>query len=146
MLQSWRANCDCQLILFESSYSDPDPIEVAKITDYIVAYTCKGNESLQSEKEQLKQYILDMQEDNSTITEKQESAKVARMVMNRALKDKVISKQECMVQLSQLQLCLCSEIINTVSISGSYKITDTDTNGTSHPQNIICRYTSILYI
>ena len=131
MLQSWRANCDCQIILYDSDYTDPDPAEIAKITDYIVAYTCKGNESNQKERENLKKYIMSIQSDNMSVTDKQESSRLARMIMNRALKDKVISKQECMVQLAQLKLYTCSDTISTVSISGSYRLSDTSSKDTS---------------
>lgn len=58
MLQAWRANCDIQLILYESSPDNPDPTDVAKVTDYVVAYACKGNASLAEEKAQLKSIIM----------------------------------------------------------------------------------------
>ena len=131
MLQSWRANCDIQLLVYESSYSNPDLAEIAKITDYIVAYTCKGNETTLKEKENLKQYILNLPEDLACQNLRQESAKIARMVLNRALKDKVVSKQECMVHLNQMPLYQCSEIIQTVSISGAYRIDPRNSKGQS---------------
>ena len=57
MLQSWQANCDCQLILYKTDSLQPDLAEIARVTDYIVAYTCKGNESGQMEREELKKFI-----------------------------------------------------------------------------------------
>ena len=50
MTQSWRANCDIQILLYESDPNAPDPSEIARATDYIVAYACKGVGTLQEEK------------------------------------------------------------------------------------------------
>jgi hypothetical protein len=131
MLQSWRANCDCQIILYDSDFENPDLQEIAKITDYIVAYTCKGNECTQKEKEILKKYILNIKKQHTSTTDKQESAMVARMVMNRIIKEKMISKQEVMVDIAQLPLFECSETVETVSISGSYRLNEKGTKKTS---------------
>ena len=48
--------------------------------------------------------------------------RLTRHLLNRAIANRVISKQECMVHLAGLDLVLCSEIIEIVSISGSYKV------------------------
>jgi hypothetical protein len=45
MLQSWRANCDIQIFLYQSDPNNPNLDEIAAVTDYIVSYTCKGNET-----------------------------------------------------------------------------------------------------
>ena len=58
MLHSWRGNCDVQVILYESDPDNPDPEDVARVTDYVVAYACKGNASLAEEKRQTKSIIL----------------------------------------------------------------------------------------
>ena len=50
LLQGWRANCDIQVLLYESDPLNPDPEEIARVTDYIVAYACKGNETIVEEK------------------------------------------------------------------------------------------------
>ena len=52
MLQSWRANCDVQVLIYNCDPRKPDISEIARITDYIVAYSCKGNSTLKEEKEQ----------------------------------------------------------------------------------------------
>ena len=44
--------------------------------------------------------------------------------MNRSLAHKMISKQESMVHLAGLDLHLCSETIETVSISGGYRLAE----------------------
>jgi hypothetical protein len=58
MLQSWRANCDLQILIYDSSPSNPNLTEVARVTDYVVSYACKGNTSLKEEREQNRNLIL----------------------------------------------------------------------------------------
>ena len=58
VLRCWRANCDVQIILYESDPCMPDASEIAKVTDYVVAYACKGNTTIALEKKQIKQIIL----------------------------------------------------------------------------------------
>lgn len=58
LLQSWRANCDVQLLVYNSSPSKPNIAEIAKVTDYIVGYQCKGNHTWKEEREQTKKLIL----------------------------------------------------------------------------------------
>ena len=52
-LQSWRSNCDVQIILYESNPMDPNLGELAKVTDYVVSYACKGNCTHEVEKQTL---------------------------------------------------------------------------------------------
>jgi len=56
ILQSWRLNCDIQLILYDSDPRNPDLGELSKVTDYIVSYACKGNATHEAEK----QAVLDI--------------------------------------------------------------------------------------
>lgn len=44
LVQGWRANCDIQPLLYECDPLLPNPDEIARVTVYIVAYACKGNE------------------------------------------------------------------------------------------------------
>ena len=120
-LQTWRANCDVQIILYESDPDNPSPADIAKATDYIVGYACKGNESLAEEKAQIIQLIL--QSDDQYCTSK-DVQRVARQILNMTVKDKMISKQEAMVLLGQLDLFECSESIETHSISSYFKISN----------------------
>ena len=46
LLQSWRANCDVQLLIYNSDPKNPDVTDIARVTDYIVAYSCKGNATM----------------------------------------------------------------------------------------------------
>ena len=50
--------------------------------------------------------------------------RLSRHLLNRAASNRTIPKQECMVLLANLDLVLCSEIMETVSISGQYRIQD----------------------
>ena len=58
LVQSWRANCDIQILLYETDPLHPDPSEIAKATDYIVAYACKGVETLHQERNQMISLIM----------------------------------------------------------------------------------------
>ena len=58
-LQPWRANCDLQILLYDSSPTDPNLEEIGKVTDYVVAYACKGNTTLQVEKDTVKNIIME---------------------------------------------------------------------------------------
>ena len=119
LVQGWRANCDIQILLYEGNPSHPSPDEIARVTDYIVAYTCKGNESLLEEMKQMKALILGCQDTSGTTNEVK---KIAKKLLNKTTKDKLISKQECMCHLAKLELYSCSESIETVSISGEYRL------------------------
>lgn len=48
--------------------------------------------------------------------------KLAKRMLNRTTSSRVISKQECMVESTDLPLTLCSEMIQTISISGSTRV------------------------
>jgi hypothetical protein len=89
------------------------------VTDYIVAYACKGNESAVEERTQMKALILGCEDISGTTNDVK---RIARKLLNKTSKDKVISKQECMCHLAKLDLYLCSELIETVIISGEYRL------------------------
>jgi hypothetical protein len=118
-LQSWRANCDIQLLLYDSDPSNPDPSELATVTDYVVSYTCKGNESTLEEKQRHQEFISNLLSNNDNDLP---SSTVATKIMNASIKMKIISKQEAVVLLSQMNLTICSESIETVSLSGNYRL------------------------
>ena len=148
MLQSWRGNCDFQLMLYDSDPFNPDPAEIARVTDYIVAYASKGNVSLVDEKKQIRRLITrcayankgtsanccifavyshpsffycSMSDDTGS---QLDVIRLSRHLLNRAASNRTISKQECMVLLSGLDLVMCSESIEMVSITGSYRLQD----------------------
>lgn len=120
LLQGWQANCDIQLILYDAHPDFPDPEEIAKVTDYIVAYACKGNESLTKEKAKIKEYVLGLK--SNILQGENDSKLLARKILNMNLAERLLPKQECMIHLVGLPLFLCSECVDRVSISGSYKL------------------------
>src|SRR5687767_14311667 len=132
LVQGWRANCDIQVLLYEGDPLHPNPDEIARVTDYIVAYACKGNESIVEQKKQMKALILGSQDVSGTTNDVK---RIARKLLNKTTKDKVISKQECMCHLAKLDLVLCSESFETVSISGEYRLcTDGESKSTFLPK------------
>ena len=144
LVQGWRANSDIQILLYDCNPCTPDPEEIARVTDYIVAYQCKGNDSFQKERDEVKEYILNLKVEDSTGDPKRDSSKLAKQVMNRSLAHKMISKQESMVHLAGLDLHLCSETIEIVSISGCYRLTE-DGGHVSKSNSIMKRYGSRQY-
>ena len=88
-----------------------------------MAYTCKGNETIVEEQKQMKALVLGSQEVSGTTSNVK---RIARKLLNKTMKDKVISKQECMCQLAKLDLFSCSDTIQTVSISGEYCLCTAD--------------------
>ena len=50
--------------------------------------------------------------------------RLVRHILNRTTTQRTISKQECMVLLSQIPLVMCSELIKTISISDSKKLSN----------------------
>jgi hypothetical protein len=117
-LQSWRANCDVQVLLYDTDPTNPDALELAKVVDYIVGYTCKNTESMTEERQRLKSFVLSIADECTDVSE----ISLAIRVMNTAMRNKLISKQEATVLLAGLELCICSEHIETVNLSGSYRL------------------------
>ena len=58
----------------------------------------------------------------------QDVVKVARQILNRGSAHRTVSKQECVVELTELPLVLCSETAETINLSGSYKLSLTTHN------------------
>ena len=63
--------------------------------------------------------------------------KIARQILNRGNAHRTIPKQECMVELAELPLTLCSEITETISLSGSYKLSSSSHN------DVVTRYRKV---
>jgi len=64
--------------------------------------------------------------------------RVARQGLNRSNASRIISKQECMVELTGLPLVLCSEDIENINISGAMKCQSH--NNYNHDRSILRRY------
>lgn len=130
-LQSWRANCDISILIYESDPKNPDPSEIAKVTDYVVSYACKGNVALAIEKKQVKDFTLKCEEETG---DEKDIVKTVQKCLNRTVAQRTITKQETMCQLAKLPFVVCSETIDTISLSGAMKIE----NGVDH------HYTTLL--
>ena len=119
LLASWRGNCDVQILIYKTSPYKVDVREISKVTDYVVAYNCKGSTTLNEEKETNKSVIMAM---DDVTGDKLDLKRVCKKVMNKAASRRLISKQESCVLLGNLPLTLCSENIETVSISNTVKV------------------------
>ena len=51
LLQSWRANCDIKLLVYDSDPSCPNAREIDNVVRYVVAYRGKKKKDSQSRKE-----------------------------------------------------------------------------------------------
>lgn len=77
---SQRANCDIQPRNYESYPKCPDFKEIACITDYIVAYACKGIETFSQEKETIALVIYSAQEKTNC---HRDVCKVGKKILNK---------------------------------------------------------------
>jgi len=57
--------------------------------------------------------------------DKSDVKRITRQLLNRGSASRTIPKQECMVELADLPLVVCTEMTETVNLSGSYKIKST---------------------
>ncbi len=49
--------------------------------------------------------------------------RLIQKLLNKTISARMITKQECMVLLSDLPLCICSDIIQKVSLNGDVAVT-----------------------
>jgi hypothetical protein len=117
--QGWRGNCDIQYLLYKSEGDDIDISEISRVTNYVVAYSCKGNETEIQEKKGAKAIILAAQDENG---DTRDVTRLARRLLNQASKTRIISKQEATCQLARLDLHACSEIVVTESLAGEHRL------------------------
>lgn len=119
LCQGWRGNCDIQYLLYLSDTEDIDASEICRVTNYIVSYSCKGNETEVEQKSALKDIISAAQEEYG---DERDVKKIARRVLNECSKSRVISKQEASCHLLGLDLYSCSEKVENVSLSGEHNL------------------------
>ena len=65
---------------------------------------------------------------------------VARQVLNMSLSQKILSKQEAMVHISKLNLFLCSETIEKVSLSNYYKLKENGSESKNIGKHFLRQY------
>lgn len=115
-------------MIYDSCPEKFDLQEVSKVTDYVVAYSCKGNATLREEIETNKRLILGMEETTGDVSELQS---VCKRVINRTSASRLISKQEASVLLASMDLHTCSDSIELVSISNNTRLTVGEGSGTT---------------
>jgi len=137
LLQAWRGNCDVQILIYSSDPDKPDASEIAQVTDYVVAYSCKGNKTLKEEREQTKNLLMRSKEETC---DKKDVQRVIKQVLNTTVSNRIISKQECCVLLANLNLFYCSETIQSVSLSGGKRLSATPAEANSAPKSFLKQY------
>jgi len=118
-LQSWRANCDVSLLIYDSDPKHPDASEIAKVTDYVVGYACKGNETLAIERKQVKDFMLGCEMETG---DENDIIRVVQKCLNKSVANRTTSKQEAVCLLGKLPLVICSEFIETISLSNATRV------------------------
>ena len=108
----------------------PSAFEISKVMVCIVDYASKSTKAENKTKDKLKLLINEEKESASNTPD---GRRVAIKCMNQITKDKLISKQEAMCLSAGLKSFLCSETIETISMSESKKI---DNNGKIEGKNI----------
>ena len=119
-LQSWRENCDVKILLYETDPNCPNLAEISNVADYVVAYTCKGHQTIRQEKEIIARSIQD------TITPsyqgKQAVEFACKLALNKLSSRRVIGQAETQHSCLKLPLTLCSENMVDIRISGWYRL------------------------
>ena len=135
LIQTWRGNCDIQVMIYESDPDNFDLREISKVTDYVVAYSCKGNATLREEIDNNRRMIMGMEESTYDTTELK---RVCKQVMNKAASSRLISKAEASVLLGNLSLTTCSDYIETVSLVKSTNVRSNE--GIKKIMNLLDQY------
>ena len=118
-MQGWRRNCDVQFLIYNSPPHNMDATNISRVTNYVVAYACKGNESVVEEKKAIRAIIEAANEESGN---HQDVKRLARKILNQATKNRIVSKQEAICQLVGLPLYSCSEAFQSVSMSGNVRL------------------------
>jgi hypothetical protein len=119
LTQVWRGNVDIKPLLYQYDLSNPDPEDIVTCSVYLVGYQMKGAQTLDIEKKDMKDLVMNMED---MYGNKEGVFSALRKLLNRALVDRTIAKQEAMCLLAQLPLILCSENIEPVYLSPSRRI------------------------
>ena len=136
-LSSWRANCDVQILLYKSKEGEIDIAEIANVVDYVVAYSCKGNATLQEELIQNKNLVMFSEERTGC---QNDIKRVCRQILNKTATSRLISKQEATVMLSGLPFTDSTETVENISISSSQRLDSSDKNNNHMSSQIPTQY------
>ena len=130
MLQSWRANCDVSLIVYDTDPIKLNPNDIARVAGYIVSYTTKGNVSYQSEKDSIAA-LIDNASTEYVGNDEGEIIRISRQVLNSLMGTRIISKAEASCELLSLDLYWCTESFKHIPLSTFTKLQKKDTGETN---------------
>ena len=125
MLQSWRANCDVALIVYDNDPVKLNAGDIARISGYVVSYATKGNKSYQSERDSIAALIENAGTD-FVGDQKGEVLRLSRKIMNMFITSRVVSKAEACVELLSLDLYWCTESMRHVNLSSFRRLKSQD--------------------
>ena len=119
-LQSWRANCDVQILIYNSDPECPNLEEIRRVSDYVVSYTTKVNQTIAEEK----RVCLEIAKGAATeySSENDNLVSVVKKILNSFNGKRIIPRPEVMVELDQLPLIISSERIIHINISSGCRI------------------------
>jgi hypothetical protein len=106
-------------LLYSSESDEIDVSDITRVTNYVVSYSCKGNEIEIQEKAGLKSIVMAAQVEHGN---DRDVKKLARRLLNEASKTRVISKQEATWQLAGLELYNCSKKVHIESLAGEQRL------------------------
>jgi hypothetical protein len=131
MLQSWRANCDVALIVYDNDPVKLNAGDIARISGYVVSYATKGNKSYQSERDSIAALIENAGTDFAG-DQKGEVLRLSRKIMNMFITSRVVSKAEASVELLSLDLYWCTESMRHVNLSGFRRLKEKGESGSDN--------------
>jgi len=144
MLQSWRANCDVAILLYNHNPYDVNPSDIAAISGYVTSYCTKGNATFQSERQSIAALINSVKDD---ITNDQiGTISLGRKILNNFITQRVMSRAEVSCSLMDLPLISCTETFENIYLNSYKRVrnlkrkkTNLDESSTS---NIITQYST----
>ena len=125
MLQSWRANCDVSVIVYDTDPTKICPQDIAQISGYVVAYCTKGNASYKKEQIVMSKVIADYEDDllaGDKNSEDKHILKLSRRMLNSLSTSRIISKAEASVELLNADLFWCTESFSHVRLSKASRL------------------------
>ena len=145
MLQSWRANCDVQVILYDQDPLNVDCKDIAGVSGYVTSYCTKGNSSFHSEREAIAAMILSI-ESQSLYGDVMETISLTKKILNNFVGQRIISKAEASCYMLNLPLYECTETFEAVSLSSYKKVLKSHRsqprNNNNSKQSHIARYST----
>jgi hypothetical protein len=68
LTQVWRGNVDVKPFLYQSDPSNPDPEDIIRCSDYMVGYKMKGAQTIATERKNIKDLVMRIEDKNGYIT------------------------------------------------------------------------------